>query len=268
MTTTPQSGSGPTDEEFRKANEWVKAKQAEAEAQRKRDEPKRLPASLPKTSSSRETEEELTLRWEENDRKVKAREDAEKQARAIEEWHSSGTPLRHATFAEEHPGGPEGKPQHAYRELLESAVNGETVLLIGNRGTGKTAMAACLLRDLAFKGKSVLFEEAGDLFAEFRATFGEGEGTEMGLMDHYARQDLLVIDEAQDRGHTGYEDRILTRLVNKRYGAMRATVIITNENREKAAQSLGDSIVSRMHESGKVIECDWPSFRKRAGEEK
>ena len=76
---------------------------------------------------------------------------------------------------------------------------------------------------------------------------------------------LLAIDETHDRGHTEHEDRILSRIVNKRYAALRSpTILISNETRSAASESLGASIVSRVHEAGKVIECDWPSFREQA----
>ena len=39
-------------------------------------------------------------------------------------------------------------------------------------------------------------------------------------------------------------------------------IIIANLRREELVKSLGTSIISRMHEGGEVIECNWPSFRE------
>jgi hypothetical protein len=37
---------------------------------------------------------------------------------------------------------------------------------------------------------------------------------------------------------------------------------VSNQTRLAFAKSMGSSVVSRIHEAGEVIECEWGSFRK------
>jgi hypothetical protein len=51
-------------------------------------------------------------------------------------------------------------------------------------------------------------------------------------------------------------------LLDRRYDNLNSTVLIANQDKAAFAASVGDSIVSRIHETGESIECNWPSFRR------
>ena len=72
---------------------------------------------------------------------------------------------------------------------------------------------------------------------------------------------MLILDEVQERGNTAWEDRILTHILDRRYGAMVPTIIIANLTESALVECLGDSIISRLTETGGVIEIDGPSHR-------
>jgi DNA replication protein DnaC len=72
---------------------------------------------------------------------------------------------------------------------------------------------------------------------------------------------LLVLDEIQERGNTSWEDRIITHILDRRYGDLMPTVIIANLTKETLADCLGESIVSRMQETGGVMEITGKSHR-------
>ena len=74
--------------------------------------------------------------------------------------------------------------------------------------------------------------------------------------------DLLVLDEIQVRSDTEWENSVLTDLIDSRYAAVRSTLLIANLERSALAASLGDSVASRLEETGTIIPCDWPSFRR------
>ena len=65
------------------------------------------------------------------------------------------------------------------------------------------------------------------------------------------------------RGETEFENRVLDNLVDLRYDAGLDTILISNQTREEFGKPLGLTIISRIHESGDIIECKWESFRKR-----
>ena len=170
-----------------------------------------------------------------------------------------------------------------------SALSGRgcLMILVGPKGTGKTQIAvnqACdiiaqVRRGVAGQWTEGRYHPAHDvpedtwprytkacaIFEDVRASFQEDQSdSEKRIMASYRRPSLLIVDEAQERGNTDFEDRTLTRIVDDRYAQMLDTLLIANLRREDLVKNLGTSIISRMHECGEVFECDWPSFREGA----
>jgi DNA replication protein DnaC len=82
------------------------------------------------------------------------------------------------------------------------------------------------------------------------------------VLSNFAKPILLIIDEYEKRAETQWEDRLLDHLINKRYGLMKETILISNSNQESLETMLGPANVSRMNESGMLVVCDWKSFRE------
>ena len=157
---------------------------------------------------------------------------------------------------------------HAENEAF--AAEGGVVLIFGLRGVGKTQIAAniAVKRIAAAYGNNLpedrwpRYALAVEIFRAIRDTFKTTPPvSEAAVVAGFIKPDLLVIDEAHERGGTPFEDRILTEIVDRRYGDLKTTFIISNLTREGLAKELGTSIVSRAHEVGVLIECNWPSFR-------
>lgn len=184
----------------------------------------------------------------------------------------SGLPLRHrGSVADENP---DPRWVAAGRSLFEACDAGGIAALIGQRGTGKTFLASLAARRLILRasedaavsrdvGTPVVYTTALDLFLTIRDAMRQPGGSELAAMKRYNAPGLLIIDEIQERGETPWEDRVLVEIVDKRYGACKPTVIIANLRRDVLADRLGPSIVSRMHEGGTVIACEWPGYRGR-----
>lgn len=148
-------------------------------------------------------------------------------------------------------------------ELKEHVGKGSLLALIGKRGTGKTQMGVELIRRACWKGLSTKYAKAMQFFTAIKDSYSKN-APESSVMDAYLKARVLVIDEAQERGETAWEDRLLTHLIDCRYGDMKDTVLISNLNRREFEASIGSSILSRMSETGGIIECNWPSFRDMA----
>lgn len=146
--------------------------------------------------------------------------------------------------------------------LLDRIGNGYLVALLGPRGTGKTQLCVNVIRDCCRRMMSARYVVAFDLFREIRGTFKTDGPSEIKLIDGLTALDLLVIDECHQRGETAFENNVLVNLLDRRYRAVKSTVLIANQNPEDFAKSMGDSIVSRIHECGEAMVCDWPSYRK------
>lgn len=159
---------------------------------------------------------------------------------------------------------PEDAEWRAYFSKVAACVKaGGIIGLIGNRGTGKTRIAAEVMRDFArIQGR---YTTAMGLFLRIRSTFGKKGGeSESDIVREFAAAPLLVIDEIQERGGTEWEDRLLTHVLDDRYSDMRPTILIANLDRAALAQQLGDSINSRLTETGGILEMTGPSHRTKS----
>lgn len=155
-------------------------------------------------------------------------------------------------------------PNGAAETALATVEGGGMLALIGTRGTGKTQLSAMLARHfIESLGKSAIYWRADEYFDWVKGLFGKDDA-ERKRSEMY-QHGLFILDEIQDRGDTEFEDRELRRLIDKRYGAHRPTVLIGNLDAKQFAERVGNSIVSRITEVGTVIVCDWPSFRTPKG---
>lgn len=147
-----------------------------------------------------------------------------------------------------------------FGRLMKRSEEGGIVALIGPRGTGKTRLAAEAMRNLA--PEKGIYTTAMGLFLRIRASFGKAsKESEDDIVREMARTPLLILDEVQERGNTAWEDRILTHILDRRYGAMAPTIIIANLTEADLMNCLGESIIDRLTETGGIIEINGPSHR-------
>ena len=168
---------------------------------------------------------------------------------------------------------------------------GALIALIGNRGTGKTQLGCDLIRwvcereaekpnppSMRIDGQTpkppeggwrrrevALYSKALSLFIDLRSCYRDGGPGEESVVSGFCKIPLLVIDEIHERGNTDWEDRMLVHIVDRRYDTMLDTVLIGNVAPDQLQKQLGASIVSRIQECGRVVVCDWPSFRAPPG---
>ena len=155
---------------------------------------------------------------------------------------------------------------------------GGIIVMVGDRGPGKTQMAAEIARGgdwpddrdefsrgdglVVHKAKTATYRRAMDIFLELReASKNHIKSSEREVISALGNVGLLVIDEFQERGDSEWENRIMKNLLDKRYASGRPTIIIANMRRKDIFTALGASIVDRARENGLSIEFTWPSYR-------
>lgn len=175
-------------------------------------------------------------------------------------WDASGVPLRHAEFKL-----PEvGAWREAYDGLKAKIGTGFLYVVMGNRGTGKTQLGTALIGATCYKKNKVgMYVKAIDIFIALREAYRKDGDAESKVINRFVYPDLLVIDAMEERGETAFEDRLLNHIIDKRYDNLDDTLLITNQTPEAFTASAGPSIVSRIHETGDKIVCDWTSFRQK-----
>lgn len=166
----------------------------------------------------------------------------------------------------------------AFESVKPIVATGGIVVMVGDRGPGKTQMAAELARGgnwpddreeysrgdglVVHKGKTALYRRAMDIFLELReASKNHVKSSEREIITKLANMGLLVIDEFQERGESEWENRVMKNLLDKRYASERPTILIANLPRKEMFAALGASIVDRARENGKSIEFTWASYR-------
>jgi DNA replication protein DnaC len=155
-----------------------------------------------------------------------------------------------------------GEWNDALRNLKSKIGTGFLVALIGTRGTGKTQMGVELIRTQINRLKSAQFTTAMDIFLAVKSSYRKDGQDERVIVAEFCKPRLLVIDEIQERAETPWEDRILTHLIDRRYNDEKDTLLIGNLTPDQFAQHVGASILSRLNETGGIVQCDWESFRK------
>lgn len=160
-------------------------------------------------------------------------------------------------------------PTAEQKELKEKGIrfanaikagNAVTFILCGGVGTGKTAIAACILQDVMttennttgykerfnvcnhFTGRYIKALDIANAIKQAQS-FGEGRSLEKIITD-FASYDLLVIDEIGTGGNS--ESAALYEVIDKRYRTRKSTMLITNLTWGKLAEYLGERIMSRI----------------------
>lgn len=199
---------------------------------------------------------------------VKAAEQAEeeRQARlarddARRKFAAAGIPERHAAAISSK----EGPWAAAWESISPRLGTGAIIPILGPRGTGKTQLAVEAVRYVTGRGGAALYIKAMGFFLDVREAMRSDEKSEKAAIRSFSLPRLLVIDAMEVRGETDFENRILDYVIDLRYDSGMDTILISNQTREEFSKSVGPSIISRVHQVGDTIECNWQSFRGKSG---
>jgi len=135
-------------------------------------------------------------------------------------------------------------------ELDERVRGGGGLWLMGDVGTGKTALAMLASKHAIEGGYSVAIYSAPKLFAHIRASYGadSGGGDYMQLFGKLTAVDLLHIDDLGAEKRTDWVLEQLYSVVNERYESERSMIVTTNLGPEALEEQIGPRTVSRLVE--------------------
>lgn len=151
--------------------------------------------------------------------------------------------------------------------FLEEAAN---VILVGPNGIGKTMIAKNLAHHAVMNGKSALFVNAADLMNDLRRP--DSSSALARRLAHYAKPDVLVIDEV---GYLAAGDRdgdLFFQLVSRRY-ERKPIVITTNKpfaewNSVFPNSACAVTLVDRLVHKAEIIVFEGESYRLREAKER
>ena len=125
----------------------------------------------------------------------------------------------------------------------------KNLFLHGAPGLGKTFLSACIARAVSEQGRSVVYDTAGNIFAQFedRKFWRGGESQEArDETRRYLNCDLLILDDLGSELTTQFTQTALYELINTRLVAGRHTVISSNLSLQEVAQRYSPQIASRI----------------------
>lgn len=119
----------------------------------------------------------------------------------------------------------------------------------GAPGLGKTFLSACIARAVSEQGRSVVYDTAGNIFAQFEDRKFQRGGDNQEARDEtrrYLNCDLLILDDLGSELTTQFTQTALYELINTRLVAGRHTVISSNLSLVEVAQRYSPQIASRI----------------------
>lgn len=156
------------------------------------------------------------------------------------------------------------------RGLLQR--KGAIIALIGDRGVGKTTVAAQLIIERAWNPglqpweRRPPYRKLTDLIATYKLLYSDhgGINTEalMAKREWFCRfHPFVVIDELHDCDDQRLKGRVLTDLLDRRYSHQTDTLLISNQSVDEFKETTSSSVLSRLKEHGRILVCKWNSFR-------
>lgn len=139
-----------------------------------------------------------------------------------------------------------------------------SLLFSGATGLGKTFLSACIARQVADRGCSVVYETAIRLFADFEAEkFGASQEENRGKSRKYTDCDLLIIDDLGTEMTTQFTISTLYYLLNTRMMENRATIISTNLADNEIENRYSPQIASRIVGTFRLVQFAGEDIRRR-----
>ena len=136
------------------------------------------------------------------------------------------------------------------------------LIFLGALGTGKNHLACALVREVIENhNKTALITTAAKLVGEIKACWNDNDCSERDVIKSFLNPDLLIIDEIGVQFRSDTEIRFLTEIINERYEQMKPSILMGNVNLEELSESVGERVIDRFKESGKVVIFDWESWR-------
>jgi len=152
----------------------------------------------------------------------------------------------------------EGPWLHTLNAISERRGRGFLMALVSSRGNGKTQIGVELIK----RSKHGYYCTATEFFLAVKeAEKADSKLSEGDVVKRFRKPQLLVIDEVAKRKESEWEFQLLFELINKRYGDMTDTLLISNQSPLVFRDVIGPSLASRMKETGGIVECNWESFR-------
>lgn len=162
-----------------------------------------------------------------------------------------------------------------------TAVDSRNILLSGNMGAGKTAMASIFLQNIIKRSVKCKTKHVNDIYYEnkLRCAFiteaqlindiqetwkKDCRTTTKEIYSYLSRVPILCIDDVGSLASSSYLFEAYTTILDARYKQRLPTLITSNIAHTELEKLIGSRSADRFLESGRilVVNCDWGSYRQ------
>lgn len=133
-----------------------------------------------------------------------------------------------------------------------------SLVLIGNCGTGKTHLVASITNVLIDRGIKVLYGTYTDHLNKIKAEFG----TNGNYLEQMQTAPLLVVDDYGKEKEGAWTDEIWFSVINARYERMLPTIITSNLSPVEFGESNGNAVQSRLSEMAMIMRVEGKDWRR------
>lgn len=148
------------------------------------------------------------------------------------------------------------------KNISENVQNGRSLFFTGNKGAGKTHLAAAIYNAARMNDIKADYKLSREITREIKESWNNNK-SETEIIKKYSSIQLLIIDEIGLDYGSETNLNIISEIFDNRYRKMKSTVLIGNiENKEQFDKFIGPRIESRLNECGEVIYFDADDYRK------
>lgn len=147
--------------------------------------------------------------------------------------------------------------------------NGESLMLWGEPGNGKTHLASAIVNELSKKGYIVVFQSVPELLQRIRSTFNnENKENETQIMRALLECDLLILDDIGAEKTTEWVEEKLFNIIDGRYRKELPTLYTSNLEPKELKNQVGKRSYDRMVETSLTVKNEAASYRREIAKQR
>lgn len=144
------------------------------------------------------------------------------------------------------------------KDYLGKYQTGNSLLIIGGYGTGKTHLASAIANALLEDGVPALYDTWAGHLQRLKDEFANGERRHLALMK---KVDVLILDDLGKDKLTEWNNEVLFEVINYRYEHRKPVVITTNAT-PRELEERNPAVYSRLCEMCELVTMTGRDYRK------